>query len=100
MTRTAIITAICLLSCVAWVDEDGFILTNNERSLEQIEQLYWDMPPVDYSAPTDRWTCLSQTQQRFQDRGTLTVVMLGDSIVNDTSRSCWNLLLERAYPAL
>jgi hypothetical protein len=32
--------------------------------------------------------------------GTLTVVMLGDSIVNDTSRSCWNLLLERIYPAV
>jgi hypothetical protein len=24
--------------------------------------------------------------------------MLGDSIVNDTSRSCWNLLLEPQYP--
>jgi len=24
--------------------------------------------------------------------------MLGDSIINDTSRSCWNLLLEKRYP--
>src|SRR4030043_472514 len=24
--------------------------------------------------------------------------MLGDSIVNDPSRSCWNLLIERRYP--
>jgi alpha-L-fucosidase len=95
--RITIVTAVCLLSCSIWAENDGYILTNNERTLEKIEQVYWNMPPVNYTAPADRWTCLPRTRQRFRDGGTLKVVMLGDSIVNDTSRSCWNLLLEREY---
>ena len=77
---------------------DGYILTKNQRTLEQIESIYREMPPVDYRAPAARWTRLAQTRQRFEAGGAFNVVMLGDSIVNDTSRSCWNLLLNRAYP--
>ena len=72
---------------------DGYILTKNQRTLEQIEGVYWEMPAVQYRPPAARWTRLPQTRQRFESGGKLNVVMLGDSIVNDTSRSCWNLLL-------
>jgi hypothetical protein len=77
---------------------DGYILTKNQRTLEQIESIYREMPPVDYRAPSARWERLPRTRQRLESGGKFDVVMLGDSIVNDTSRSCWNLLLERAYP--
>ena len=73
---------------------DGYILHNNQRSLEEINKIYSQMPPVQYVPPTDRWSNLPLTAKRLKQGGTLRVVMLGDSIVNDTSRSCWHLLLE------
>ena len=80
------------------IADDGIIIRTNQRTLEQIERTYSEMPPVQYKPPSDRMDQLSQTRRRLTEGGTLRVVMLGDSIVNDTSRSCWNLLLERDYP--
>jgi hypothetical protein len=80
------------------VGNDGIIIRKNQRTLEQIERAYSEMPPVRYSPPSNQWKNLPQTKRCLVDGGTFRVVMLGDSIVNDTSRSCWNLLLERAYP--
>ena len=80
------------------VADEGIIIHKNERTLDQIEQTYSDMPAVQYTPPSDRWKNLQRTRQRLTEGSTLHVVMLGDSIVNDTSRSCWNLLVERDYP--
>ena len=78
--------------------DDGIIIRKNERTLEQIERVYSEMPPVRYSPPVERWKNMPRTRKLLADRATIHVVMLGDSIVNDTSRSCWNLLLEKRYP--
>lgn len=78
--------------------DDGIIIERNERTLEQIEKIYSHIPPVRHSPPLDRWKNLPQTKGFLSKGGTLRVVMLGDSIVNDTSRSCWNLLVEKRYP--
>jgi len=94
----AIMVALALCACVPAAD-DGIIIRENERTLDQIEQTYSQMPQVAYSPPGGRWKLLPQTREKLTTGGTLSVVMLGDSIVNDTSRSCWNLLLERQYPA-
>ncbi|MBM4027736.1 MAG: hypothetical protein FJ280_20400 [Planctomycetes bacterium] len=51
-----------------------------------------------YQPPAERWDKLPRTRTLLTEGGTLRVVMLGDSIVNDTSRSCWNLIVERRHP--
>ena len=51
-----------------------------------------------YAPPADRWKLLPRTLKRLQQGPTLRVVMLGDSIINDTARSSWPLLLKRHYP--
>jgi alpha-L-fucosidase len=78
--------------------DEGFILRGNERGLDQVLKAYTEIPPVRYSPPADRWDRLPKTGKALMEGGTLRVVMLGDSIVNDTSRSCWNLIVERRHP--
>ena len=48
--------------------------------------------------PAGRWRNLQQTKRRLEEGGTLHVVNLGDSIVNDTARSAWMHLLREQYP--
>ena len=78
--------------------DDGIIIRKNQRTLEQIDSIYSKMEPVRYGPPSNRWKNLPRTRKLLTDGGTLRVVMLGDSIVNDMSRSCWNLLVEKRYP--
>ncbi len=98
MFRRKILLIIVLSMVVNLAADDGYILTNNQRTLEQIEDIYSQMEPVRYSPPSGRWKNLPRTRKLLTDGGILRVVMLGDSIVNDTSRSCWNLLIEKRYP--
>src|SRR5436305_3683869 len=81
-------------------DQEGaYVLTRPERTLGQIDQTYAGMPPVRYTPPAGRWQHLPRTAAVLhKGEGELRVVLLGDSIVNDTSRSGWDLLLQRAYP--
>lgn len=93
------ISLIIVLSLAASLTaDDGYIISKNQRTLEQIESIYSKMEPVRYNPPSGRWKYLPRTKKLLTDGGTLQVVMLGDSIVNDTSRSCWNLLVEKRYP--
>lgn len=78
--------------------EGGYVSTTDSRTLPQIEAIYESMPTLKYAPPSSRCKNLPRTMQRLRDGGELRVVMLGDSIVNDTSRSAWNLLLARACP--
>lgn len=77
---------------------DGYIILKNQRTLDQIQKIYSEMSPVQYMPSADRWKYLPETKRLLTEGERLRVVMLGDSIVNDTSRSCWNLLLEKHYP--
>ncbi len=95
--EVVILTMFCLTAQVT--ANDGIIIRKNQRTLDQIERVYSQIPPVRYSPPSNRWKNLARTRDRLLEGGTLHVVMLGDSIVNDTSRSCWNLLLEKSFPA-
>lgn len=76
-------------------DDGGIIIRKNQRTLAQIEEVYSQMPVVAYAAPAGRWKRLGRTKKLLTSGPALCVVMLGDSIVNDTSRSCWNLLVEK-----
>jgi hypothetical protein len=54
------------------------------------------LPPLEFMPPADRGQRLPRTMRSLQAGRPLRVVMLGDSIVNDTSNSAWDVLLERA----
>jgi hypothetical protein len=96
--------AVALVLCVASVDaapdeNDVYVLTSPERSMEQVDAAYAGMPAVKYEPPADRWGNLPRTAAVLRKgEGRLRVVMLGDSIVNDTSRSRWEDVLARLYP--
>lgn len=80
--------------------EEGYIIRGNRRSLEEIEKVYREMPSLAYSPPAGRWKHLPRTRQRIAGGESLRVVMLGDSIINDLSRSCWDLVLEKRVAGL
>ncbi len=62
------------------------------------DRLYAALPPLDYQPPAERWKLLPKTMERLRAGGPLRVVMLGDSIINDTNNSNWDALVERRYP--
>lgn len=97
LKQNVLLLLVFCLSIQAAVD-DGIIIRKNQRTLDQIERVYSEIPPVRYSPLENRWKNLARTERRLVEGETLSVVMLGDSIVNDTSRSCWNLLLEKSFP--
>ena len=66
--------------------------------LEQIDAIYAAMEPVQYTPPADRWKYIPRTMEKLRQGPELRIVMLGDSIVNDTASSRFELLLERHYP--
>jgi lysophospholipase L1-like esterase len=67
--------------------------------LARIDAVYAGMEPMRYAPPADRWTPLEKTRRRLAGGPSLRIVLLGDSIVNDTSASRFELLLGRMYPA-
>jgi hypothetical protein len=91
-----------ILSSPLWAGPDEnevYVLRDPEITLEQMEKAYAEMPPVKYNPPMDRWAHLPLTASVLgKGEGSLRIEMLGDSIVNDTSRSRWDDLLRKAYP--
>ncbi len=80
-------------------ENDVYVLTEPEHTADEVAQAYAEIPPVTYRPPADRWAELPITASILgKGEGTLRVVMLGDSIVNDTSRSRWDDLLRASYP--
>ena len=79
-------------------DDDGaYTITKPERAYAQVEKAYADMAPVKYEPLAQRWVYLPITKEILgRGQGELRVVMLGDSIVNDTSRSQWDQVLAAA----
>jgi len=51
-----------------------------------------------YQPPQARWTHLAKTRHKLESESSLRIVMLGDSICNDTSNALFELLLERDMP--
>ena len=55
-------------------------------------------PLVTYEPPEQRCRLLPRTMATLEKGGLLRIVMLGDSICNDTSNSLYETLLNRVYP--
>jgi lysophospholipase L1-like esterase len=66
--------------------------------LERMDAAYAAMNPLQYTPPAGRWQLLPRTMQRLREGGTLKIVLLGDSIMNQTCHSGFVLLIERLYP--
>lgn len=79
-------------------DDGGYIFEGNERKPEEMTAARARIPPVSVTLPADRLQRLPATMKKLRDGSTLRIVMLGDSIINDTARSCWHELVAKRYP--
>ena len=75
--------------------EDAFA---GRSPLEKIDAIYAAMDPIVYAPPAGRFVHLPKTMGRLREGGDLRVVLLGDSIMGNTSASHFDLLLMRDYP--
>ncbi len=66
--------------------------------LQRMDALYAGMDPLKYTPPADRWPLIGKTMARLREGGPLKMLFLGDSIMNQTSHSGYDLLLKRLYP--
>ena len=71
---------------------------SDEEGLQVADEMWAGMPEMTWTPPAKRWENLPKTMAKLREGKTLKVVMLGDSIINDTSNGPWDLLLERLYP--
>ncbi len=104
-TMSNVFAELVLVILVAFVTEKVSAAENgpstlgkNDPVLERIDFIYSEMVPLSWTPPSDRWRNLERSIATLKHGGTLRVVMLGDSIVNDTSRSAWEKLVARLYP--
>lgn len=80
-------------------DKNGvFIIYRGGHSAKEIARARAEILPVNYIPPSDRWQHIPLTVAALRQGKPLKVVMLGDSIVNDTHRSDWSDLLQAHYP--
>lgn len=67
-------------------------------TLERIDAIYAAMDPIRYTPPAGRFAHIPKTLAKLRDGGELRMVLLGDSIMGNTSGSSFELLLMRDYP--
>ena len=75
--------------------EDAFA---NLSPLEKIDAIYAAMDPITYRPPANRFANIPKTMNTLRNGGELRMVLLGDSIMGNTSSSSFELLLMRDYP--
>src|SRR5690606_35126740 len=80
-------------------DDEGVILGADGRTRAVADHAYASMPPVQYAPPADRSKHLPRSREALCSGGELRVVMLGDSIVADPSRSRWQEYLAEGVGA-
>jgi lysophospholipase L1-like esterase len=83
----------------------GFLLNGTVENpyagmttLERIDAIYAGMDSIEYQPPDGRFANIPNTMAKLRNGGELRMVLLGDSIMGNTSASQFDLLLERAYP--
>jgi lysophospholipase L1-like esterase len=83
----------------------GFLLNGRTEdafagmgTLQRIDAIYAGMDPIRYQPPAGRFENIPKTMGRLRDGGDLRMVLLGDSIMGNTTASSFELLLMRDYP--
>lgn len=66
--------------------------------LQRIDAVYAAIDPIKYQPPAGRFANIPKTMAKLRDGGELRMVLLGDSIMGNTSGSQFELLLMRDYP--
>lgn len=66
--------------------------------LEKIDAIYAGMAPIPFTPPAGRFSNMPKTMDKLRKGSELRMVLLGDSIMGDTSGSSFELLLMRNYP--
>jgi len=64
------------------------------------DRLYASLPPIRPAADACRLDRLPRLKKILKEGGNVRIVMLGDSIINDTSNSNFEVLLSRSFPAV
>lgn len=67
-------------------------------TLAQIDMIYASMDPIVYTPSINRFVNIPKTMGKLRNGGELRMVLLGDSIMGNTSGSSFELLLMRDYP--
>ena len=80
------------------VEKEYYLFSSPCRSLAQIQKIQAQMPDGKFTPPVNDWKNLTRTRRILTEGGTLHLMAIGDSIVNDTMRSGWVALLREAYP--
>ena len=83
----------------------GFLLNGTvadalagKSTLERIDAIYAAMDPIVFQPPKGRFSNIPKTLAKLRDGGELRMVLLGDSIMGNTTSSSFELLLMRDYP--
>lgn len=71
---------------------------SSEEILRWQDSIYRSVPPLRYEPPTDRGQHLPRTMRALRTGQKVRVVMLGNSIINDTGNAGWELPVEAQYP--
>ena len=69
-----------------------------EQVLDWSDRLYATIPAVQYQPASDRWALIPRTMQKLQHGEKLKMVLLGDSIGNDTGNAPLDKLIQRQFP--
>jgi hypothetical protein len=69
-----------------------------EEAAEWCDSLYSTLPPLSFVPPANRLKLLPKTFDKMKRGGSLRIVMLGDSIINDTFNSNFQSLVLRLHP--
>lgn len=71
---------------------------SREEAARWCDEVYAGMPAVDTSSVGVPGAPLARSLKKLRSGERLRIVLLGDSIMNDTGNSAFDVLLERAYP--
>ena len=75
-----------------------FSLATAKEAAWWCDEVYKTLPPLQLSPPSDFMKLLPKTAAALKNGAPWQVVMLGDSIINDTFNSNFQSLLQRLYP--
>ena len=80
--------------------DDVLLETTTPEEVARWGDTYYDTLPakLDYVPKSDRWTNLPQTLNKLRTGQNLRMVMLGDSVEQDTANAPFDAWLERLYP--
>jgi len=79
------------------VDDVTLTPVSRKQVARWANAVYATVPPLSYIPAADRWQHMERTMAKLRQGGPVTIVLLGDSIANDTSNSTFDVLLQRRY---